>query len=89
MRARAIALKVPVRHARARAFEGKFKDGIVGANDLGGRNAMQLGFQLGRRAFGDAEFAAGQVQPGQAGARRAGVAGHEHGGQRAVGLGGQ
>ena len=51
---------------RARAPSNEKGSSALGADDLGRRDAVQLGFQLGRRAFGDAEVAAGQVQPGQA-----------------------
>ncbi|CRD98738.1 Uncharacterised protein [Bordetella pertussis] len=49
---------------------------------------MQLGLELGGRALGDMEGAAGQVEPGQAGARFA-LARDADRRQRAVGLGRQ
>ena len=89
MCARAIAFEMPVGYARPGAFEREIEFCAVGADDLGRGDAMQLGFQLRRRAFGHAEVAAGQVQPCQPGARGARVAGHEHRGQRTIGLGRQ
>ncbi|MCY1527203.1 hypothetical protein D9M68_622620 [compost metagenome] len=87
--ARAVRFEVPVGHAGPGAFEREIEFRAIGADDLGRRNAVQLRFQLGRRAFGHAELAAGEVQPGQPGARRARGAGDERGGEGPVGLGRQ
>ena len=44
--ARAVALEVPVGHAGAGAVEREGQFGALGADDLGRRDAVQLGFQL-------------------------------------------
>ncbi|MNX53010.1 hypothetical protein D3C86_837000 [compost metagenome] len=89
VRARAVAFEVPVWYAGAGAFERKAEFRAVGADDLCRRDAVQFGFELSGRALRDTELAAGQIQPGQPGARGACVAPDEHRGQGAVRLGGQ